>query len=157
DGMRQTTELADAGELLKHINADGWNDYHIRAVGEEISLSINGHTTAEVVDRQSGERDLIGKLALQLHSGPPMKIEFKDVRLKRLPLKDRKKVVFVAGSASHGYMSHEHNAGCLLLAEKLNTAREEHGVPVVATVYTNGWPKDTTAFDNADTVVSYCD
>jgi putative membrane-bound dehydrogenase-like protein len=157
DGRRQTTRLADAGELLKHLRQDDWNDYHVRAVGEEITLSINGHTTAHVIDRQSGERELIGNLALQLHSGPPMKIEFRDVRLKRLPMEQLKKVVFVAGSASHGWMSHEHKAGCLLLADKLNTSREEHGVPVVATVYTNGWPKDTTAFDNADTVVSYCD
>ncbi|MCA9082107.1 MAG: NPCBM/NEW2 domain-containing protein, partial [Planctomycetaceae bacterium] len=69
----------------------------------------------------------------------------------------RKKVVFVAGTPSHGYFSHEHNAGCLLLAGKLNTAAKEQGLPVVATVYTNGWPKDPTAMDNVDCVVSYCD
>ncbi len=31
------------------------------------------------------------------------------------------------------------------------------GAPIVTTVYSNGFPKDMTAFDNADTVVSYCD
>jgi len=156
-GSRETTQFASAEELFAHVRPDDWNDYHILAVGPHITLSLNGYTTAEVIDRQAGERDLIGKLALQLHSGPPMKIEFRDVRLKRLPMGDYKKVVFVAGSPSHGYMSHEHNAGCLLLADRLNRAREEQGLPVIATVYRNGWPKDPTAFDNVDTVVSYCD
>ena len=40
-----------------------------------------------------------GILALQLHVGEPMHIEFKDIRLKRLKLGDRKKVVMVAGNA----------------------------------------------------------
>ena len=43
---------------------------------------------SEVVDHQTGQRDLIGKLALQLHAGPPMKIEFRNARLKRLPLEN---------------------------------------------------------------------
>ena len=156
-GQRDESQFATAEELFAKVKSDGWNEYRITAVGEHITLAINGAKTAEVTDRQQGERDLIGKLALQLHSGPPMKIEFKDVRLKRLPADDYKRIVFVAGTPSHGYLSHEHNAGCLLLAEKLNTAREEHGLPVIATVYTNGWPKDPTAFDQADTIVSYCD
>ncbi|MBX3439974.1 MAG: ThuA domain-containing protein, partial [Planctomycetaceae bacterium] len=66
-------------------------------------------------------------------------------------------VVFLAGTPSHGPGDHEHRAGCLLLARRLNAAREEHGVPVIATVYSGRWPADPTAFDNVDTVVSYCD
>ena len=43
-----------------------------------------------------------GVLALQLHAGPPMKVEFKDIRLKRLKLADgRKKLVMLAGGPSH--------------------------------------------------------
>ncbi len=157
DGQREQSEFATADELFEHIKQDGWNDYHITARGDHITLAINGHKTAEVIDGQTGERDLIGKLALQLHSGPPMKIEFRNIRLKRFPLDGNKKVVFLAGTRSHGYAAHEHRAGCLLLADRLNTAREEQGLPVVATVYSGRWPGDPTAFDNADTVVSYCD
>ena len=74
---------------------------------------------------------------------------------QRFPLSEGcKKVVLVAGNPSHGYCSHEHNAGCLLLADKLNTAAKDDGLPVIATVYQNGWPKDPTAMDNADCVVS---
>ena len=157
DGEKTTEQVADAAELFRSVKQDDWNDYSITARGEEITLKVNGNVTAQVDDRQSSQGDLIGLLALQLHSGPPMKIEFRNLRLKRFPLEDRKKVVFVAGTPSHGYFSHEHNAGCLLLSKALNESREEHGLAVVSTVYTNGWPKDPTAFDNADTVVSYCD
>ena len=157
-GEKQPEQVADAAELFKNINIDGWNEYSITARGNHITLKINGTVTAEVIDHDRQGLDRSGLLALQLHAGPPMKIEFKNVRLKQFPLEDGwKKIVFVAGSPSHGYMSHEHNAGCLLLASKLNSARDEHGLPVIPTVYTNGWPKDPTAFDNADTVVSYCD
>lgn len=143
----------DGDKLAEKINLDGWNEYHIIARGNQLTLKINGETMCTVTDEDEANRDLDGVLALQLHSGPPMTIEFRNIQLKRLPLEGRKKVVFVAGSKSHGYFSHEHNAGCLLLAEKLN----QTDLPVQTAVYLNGWPTDVTAFDNADTVVCYCD
>ncbi|MCA9087271.1 MAG: DUF1080 domain-containing protein, partial [Planctomycetaceae bacterium] len=155
---RKIEQVGDAAELLKAVNIDDWNEYSIKAQGHVITLSLNGKQTIQIIDEDPAGLDLSGLLALQLHSGPPMKIEWKNIRLKRFPLTEgRKKIVFVAGSPSHGYFSHEHNAGCLLLADKLNTAAKNDGLPVIAAVYTNGWPKDPTAMDNADCVVSYCD
>jgi type 1 glutamine amidotransferase len=59
-----------------------------------------------------------------------------------------KKIVFVAGTPSHGHGEHEYRAGCLLLQKCLAT------VPGVETVvYSNGWPRDPHAFDGADAVV----
>ena len=157
-GERSVEQVGDAAELLSHIRKDDWNEYTITARGPIITLAINGHQTVQLIDHDTTGLDRFGALALQLHSGPPMKIEFKDIELKRFPLSDGwKKIVFVAGTPSHAYFSHEHNAGCLLLAEKLNTAARQQGLPVIAAVYKNGWPKDPTAMDNADTVVSYCD
>ena len=145
-------------KFLKSIKLDGWNEYTIRAEGNRIIQSINGEVTADVTDFQKEHFDRKGRLGLQLHVGPPMKIEFKDIQLKRLPLADKKKkVVFIAGKRSHGWGQHEHNAGCLLLANRLNDAAQEMELPVVTTVYQNGWPTDPTAFDNADTIVAYCD
>ena len=86
-----------------------------------------------------------------------MKIEFKDIRMRRLKLQNKKKIVFVAGKKSHGYGKHEHYAGCLLLEKSLNAAAKETGLPVLTTVYKDGWPKDLTAFMNADTVVVFAD
>ncbi len=63
-----------------------------------------------------------------------------------------KKIVLVAGPPSHGPGEHEFNAGCLLLKKCLD------GVPGIdAVVYTNGWPKDRSAFDGAAAVVLYMD
>lgn len=157
-GKRTAERVTPADELLNAVDMDGWNDYVIRAEGHRLTQYLNGQLVADVTDYQEGHFDRKGKLGLQLHVGPPMKIEFKDLQLKRLPLADGdKKVVFVAGTPSHGWGAHEHNAGCLLLAKCLDQAAAEIGLPIVSTVYRNGWPADPTAFDNADTVVSYCD
>jgi len=149
---KQVESLGDPEELGKNLK-DGWNEYHVVAKGNHITQFINGVKMSEVKDERPEAR-FNGLLALQLHKGPAMKVEFKDIMLKRLPLTDRKKVVFIAGPQSHGLGSHEHNAGSLLLARELN---EHLGDKIFATVYTNGWPKDTSAIQNADAVIMYSD
>lgn len=154
DALRE----ANAKAILETITHQGWNDYTIIAKGSEITLKINDIVTCvfKDMDREldpKKEADRIGMLALQMHSGPPQKVQFKNIRIKRLKLAEGKKVVFIAGNPSHGWGAHEHNAGCLLLAKRLN----DSGLPIIATVCRSGWPKDATALDNADTVVSYCD
>ncbi len=47
-----------------------WNDYRIVAIGDRVSIFINGTLFSELRDLQSSERDLRGQLAFQLHSGP---------------------------------------------------------------------------------------
>ena len=65
-----------------------------------------------------------------------------------------KKVVFVAGTRSHGYGSHEHYAGCMLLAKYLKANMPDYET----IVHRNGWPADgVAAFEDADSVVVYCD
>jgi type 1 glutamine amidotransferase len=63
-----------------------------------------------------------------------------------------KKIVLVAGGASHGSGDHEHRAGCLLFKACLDK------VPgVTAEVYSGGWVPDLKAFDGADAIVIYSD
>ncbi len=155
---KDVKNVDDPTELLEAMDLNEWNEMEIQAQGKHISVKINGKTTADLIDEDADQFKAKGLVGLQIHVGPPMKIEFKDILLKRLPLENgTKKVVFIAGTPSHGYGAHEHNAGCLLLAKCLDTAAKEQGVPVITTVYKNGWPSDPTALDNADTVVSYCD
>lgn len=66
---------------------------------------------------------------------------------------DKTKIVFVAGAKSHGWGAHEHKAGCMLLADRLNKSMPN----VEAVVTTNGWPKDNSIFEGVATVVIYCD
>ncbi len=147
-------ELGDPAKLQAHIVKDDWNQYHIIARGHHLIQKINGVVMSEVTDNDEKTRRRAGLLAFQLHKGPAMKVQFRNVRLKRLPLEDKKKVVFVAGTPSHGPGAHEHNAGCLLLARLLN---ETIGDRIHAAVFKNGWPADPTAFQNADALVMFCD
>ena len=128
----------------------------IVATGSTITISVNGIMTSRFNDNTDKLYEQ-GLLGLQLHAGPPMKIEFKDLRMRRLKLQNKKKIVFVAGKKSHGWGAHEHYAGCLLFEKSLQTAAKETGLPVLTTVYKNGWPDDLTAFMNADTVVVFAD
>lgn len=58
----------------------------------------------------------------------------------------------MAGTVSHGKGDHEFNAGVQLMHKAL-----AHQTNVLTTFYLNGWPKDPTAFDNADAVLFYMD
>ena len=150
-GKRSPRALDEAKHDFK---AGDWNDYHITCAASKITLKINGKTTAVVNDEEKAHRDFWGRLALQVHTGPPMTVQFKDIQLKRLPLTDgRKKIVLIAGQPSHGSGQHEHNAGIKLLTRRLQALDG-----VIATSYhDNGWPKDPTAFDNANGMVFYAD
>ncbi|MCA9268827.1 MAG: ThuA domain-containing protein [Planctomycetales bacterium] len=66
---------------------------------------------------------------------------------------EAKKIVFIAGRPSHGFGSHEHKAGCMLLAKHL----ADSGLPVKTEVVTGGWPQDESVLDGADCIVMYCD
>ncbi len=151
-GERQTTQIGDPEELYKSIHPAEWNDYTIIAQGNHLIHKINGKVMCEVIDNESDKNYRQGILALQIHSGPPMTVQFKDIRLKRLEVKDKKKVVLVAGPRSHGHGSHEHNAGVLLLKKCLNELSN-----TINASYHDGWPSDPTAFDNADTILIFMD
>ena len=151
--------VGDAKEIGKKIKKEEWNDYHIIARGYHFVHKINGVTTMEMTDNDEQQRRAKGVLALQLHAGPPMVVQFRDVRIKHLSKRDvadanKKNVIFVAGKKSHGYGAHEHNAGCLLLAKQLQKAMPNFQCKV----YHNGWPQEgLNAFEGADAVVVYCD
>ncbi len=146
-------KIGDSKEIQSKIKKEDWNTYHVIAKGWTFEHRINDVVTSICTDEDEKMRRASGILALQLHAGPPMKVQFRNIRLKRTKLEDKKKVAFIAGPPSHGYGAHEHKAGCMLLAKALNEAN----TGVLATVYTGGWPKDPTALDNVDCIVMYCD
>ncbi|GAA4429878.1 PVC-type heme-binding CxxCH protein [Bremerella cremea] len=153
-GPYKAERFAQSADLQAKINKDDWNEYHIIAKGNHLIHKINGNVTSEVIDEGEKDSRTSGILALQLHAGPPMKVQFKDIQLKRLPMEDgKKKVVFVPGTPSHAWGDHEHVAGCRLLMLALT----ENMPQFEASIYKGGWPDDPTAFDNADAVVVYCD
>jgi hypothetical protein len=89
-GRRKIEQFADADELWKKIDLDGWNEYHITAQGQRVSAKINGHLMWEATDREKSRYgEAPGVIALQLHVGPPMKVQFKDIRLKALRTEEK--------------------------------------------------------------------
>jgi hypothetical protein len=82
-GKKTVTRFADPAEIVKGINLQEWNDYRIVAKGPHLTLEINGKKTAELVDRQAGKALAEGVLAMPVIP-QPMKIQYRDIRLKRL-------------------------------------------------------------------------
>jgi type 1 glutamine amidotransferase len=146
-----TGSVGDTKEIQQKIRKEDWNTYRIVADGYHFQHFINDVKTVDVTDSDLQERRAAGLLALQAHTGPAMTVQFRNIRLKRLPAP--KKVALIAGKPSHGYGAHEHRAGCMLLAEALNSS----GLGIEATVYTNGWPEDDSVLDHADSIVIYAD
>ncbi len=83
-GNRTVTKLADAADLQKHIKPQEWNDYVIIARGPELIFKINGLVMSHVIDHEKGKAAREGVIALQLHPGPPMKVQFKGLEIKTL-------------------------------------------------------------------------
>lgn len=146
-------QVGDSDEILSHIDMDGWNEYHIVALGNQCIQMINGVVVSEFYENAEDALNS-GLIALQLHQGPPMQVKFRNIRLRRLEAGDKKQILFLAGKKSHGYGAHEHNAGCQLLARCLH----ESGTDAIAHVEPESdWPEPWAGYDKPDTVVLYCD
>jgi hypothetical protein len=78
-------QFGDAKELAKAIKQGDWNEYHIIAKGNHLVQKINGQVMVDVTDNDPKKRKMEGIIALQLHVGPAMKVQFRNIRLKELP------------------------------------------------------------------------
>lgn len=78
-----TGSVGDPAALLDAVKPDGWNDYTLVARGGNVVLAINGVTMC-VLDDRDPKQLVHGWLALQVHVGPPMVVQFKDIYLRRL-------------------------------------------------------------------------
>jgi hypothetical protein len=69
----------------KQFAADQWHDYRVLVRGNHHQHWIDDHLTTELVDLDEKGRSLEGVLAVQVHVGPAMKIQYKDFKIKHLP------------------------------------------------------------------------
>lgn len=84
-GNKQVTSIGDPAELLKRVRKNDWNTYRIVARGNHLTLAINDVVMCEAIDNQTGLAAKDGVIALQMHPGPPMKIQFRNLRIKLNP------------------------------------------------------------------------
>jgi hypothetical protein len=84
DGKRSVTPFATPEELMAGVNLATWTDYRIVAQGPHFVLEINGRKVSELVDRERGKAAAEGVIAMPIIP-EPMRVQFKDLRLKVLP------------------------------------------------------------------------
>lgn len=71
--------LVDRADGATVVRPGEWNQYEIEAIGPVIELKLNGTVTARLEDAKGSPR---GVIAFQLHSGGPMEVRFKDLKLE---------------------------------------------------------------------------
>lgn len=71
-------------ELEQYIKNGDWNEFHLIIRGTTLIHILNGHVMCVFLDDDAVNRKMDGLLGIQVHVGPPMKIEFRNVRLKKL-------------------------------------------------------------------------
>ena len=82
--VKTVEKIGDADELQKHIKpAPEWNELHVIAKGNVLTHKINGVVTSVLTDNDVNKR-LSGLIAIQLHQGPPMKMQVRSVKIKEL-------------------------------------------------------------------------
>lgn len=80
-----TGETTPREEITAAIRLGDWNEYTIIAEGNHLRHFVNGKLTADITDLDAANAAQSGVLALQVHAGLPMTIQFRDIRLKVLP------------------------------------------------------------------------
>ena len=90
DGKPQV--IGEVGQQDQQLVDSEWNELTIIAVGNRQVHQVNGVTTIDLTDNHP-EAKRKGILALQLHAGKPMTVEFKDIYLRHLKEADAKSAI----------------------------------------------------------------
>lgn len=80
EGLPRGLILDGWQDRAEHVVRAGWNRIEVLCTGHRIRISVNGTVTNDVLD--PGERK--GVLAMQLHRGEPMRVEFRNIRIRTL-------------------------------------------------------------------------
>jgi len=75
------SRLGDNQELLRFIHSDGWNSIHLIARGNTLIHCLNGQAMSITLDDDPA-RERKGLIGVQVHVGPPMKIEYRNWRIR---------------------------------------------------------------------------
>jgi hypothetical protein len=74
--------VGNPDSLKALIHQDGWNEIHIMAKGNRLRHYINGVLMSDVTDNDTTLRKSKGLIGLQAHAGQPMKVEYRNIRLR---------------------------------------------------------------------------
>ncbi|MBE9464205.1 DUF1080 domain-containing protein [Dyadobacter subterraneus] len=82
-GRTVTGSLGTSDDLKTKINSEEWNEFHLVVKGNRLQHYINGVLMSDVTDKDTVNGKSKGLLGVQVHVGPPMKVEYKDIRIKQ--------------------------------------------------------------------------
>lgn len=77
-----TSMIGNPDSLKTRIKEEGWNEIRIIAKGNRLRHFINGILMSDVTDNDGSMRKMKGLIGFQVHAGPPMKVEYRNVRIK---------------------------------------------------------------------------
>ncbi len=71
--------------IKKALKPGDWNEYEVKAVGPHVTMKINGTTTVEYTEPEPAEKIArSGVIAVQIHGGGPLEVQFRNIRVKEL-------------------------------------------------------------------------
>jgi hypothetical protein len=83
-GSTVTASLGSSDSLQTFIKSEDWNEVHLVVKGDRVQHFVNGILMSDVTDKDTVNLKLSGVLGVQIHVGPPMKVEYRNLRLKQL-------------------------------------------------------------------------
>lgn len=78
-----TGSLGNSDSLANLIHSEDWNTCHIIAKGNHLMHYINGVLMSDVTDNDPVNRKSSGLIGVQVHVGPPMRVEYRNIMLKQ--------------------------------------------------------------------------
>ena len=76
--------LGSDDSLKALIKSEDWNEVHLVVKGNRLLHYVNGVLMSDVTDNDTVNRRMSGLLGVQVHVGPPMKVEYRNMRYKKL-------------------------------------------------------------------------
>lgn len=83
-GLHVTDSIGTAASLKNVVKSEDWNEIRLVIKGNHLQHYINGVLISDVTDNDTANRKMAGLLGMQVHVGPPMKVEYRNLRLKGL-------------------------------------------------------------------------
>lgn len=82
--LKVTGSLGNTDSLKTKIKTEDWNEIHLIVKGNRLQHYVNGILMSDVIDNDAVNGKSKGLLGVQVHVGPPMKVQYRNLRLKQL-------------------------------------------------------------------------
>jgi hypothetical protein len=79
----EVVKSIDRDSLKNFIKSEDWNEVHLIVKGNRLQHYVNGVLMSDVTDNDKVNRKMAGLIGVQVHVGPPMKVEYRNIQLKK--------------------------------------------------------------------------